>query len=126
MITPQQAIDELAEQLRPVLEHSPDGVYLWLDESTKRCNDRLAKLFGCTVDEWEAASDFARTFVDDADRGLYVWNYQNRVRDLRFPVSFRFRGKRMDGSTFDAQTDMIPITYGGHIVAYHFVRELHA
>jgi hypothetical protein len=34
------------------------------------------------------------------------------------------RGLRKDGSTFSAETDMIPISYRGHPVAYHFVRQL--
>ena len=119
-----QAVEELAEHLRPVFEQSPDGVYVWLDETNKRCNNKLAKLFGYTVEEWEAVGDFANTFVADPDRGVYVWNFQNRVAGLGFPVTFRFRGRRKDGSTFDAETDMVPLTYGGHTFAYHFVRRL--
>ena len=124
MTTHEQAITELAEHLGLVFEHSPDGVYIWLDDTNKRCNERLAKMFGYAVAEWEAAGDFARTCVDDADRGLYVWHYQNRVAELQFPVTFRFRGRRKDGSVFGAETDMIPLTFGGHTVAYHFVREV--
>jgi hypothetical protein len=29
---------------------------------------------------------------------------------------------RKDGSMFQAETDMIPLSYGGHTFAYHFVR----
>jgi PAS domain S-box-containing protein len=122
----EQAVEELADHLRPIFEQSPDGVYVWLDETNKRCNERLARLFGYTVEEWEAVGDFANTFVADSDRGVYVWNYQNRVAELGFPVTFRFRGRRKDGSTFDAETDMIPLTYGGHTFAYHFVRAVTA
>ncbi len=119
-----EAIAQLSEHLRPVFENSPDGVYIWLDEEHKSCNDRLAKMFGYTREEWAATDDFAHTFVADADRGPYVWNYQHRVADPRFPVTFRFRGRRRDGGTFEAETDMIPLSYGGHVVAYHFVREV--
>jgi PAS domain S-box-containing protein len=118
------AIAELAEHLKPVLEESPDGVYLWLDEQNKVCNQRLAKMFGYDVDEWEAIDDFASTLVADESRAQYVWNYQNHVGRLQYPVTFRFRGKRKDGSTFAAETDMIPLTYRGHVVAYHFVRRV--
>ncbi|MFN2588083.1 MAG: PAS domain S-box protein [Actinomycetota bacterium] len=120
-----QAVNELRENLAPIFDRSPDGVYVWLDETNKACNDKLAKLFGYSVDEWEAVDDFAATFLAD-DRGHYVWEYQTKVADLRFPVTFRFKGKRKDGSTFDAETDMIPLTYGGHTVAYHFVRQVGA
>jgi PAS domain S-box-containing protein len=122
----EQAIREVAEHLRPVFEESPDGVYVWLDERNKRCNEVLAKMFGYTVEEWEAVEDFAHAFVGDRDRGIYVWNYQNRVAGLEFPVTLRFQARRRDGSTFEAETDMIPLTYGGHTIAYHFVRAVGA
>jgi PAS domain S-box-containing protein len=122
-ISHKQAIDELREHLRPVFDNSPDGVYVWLDEQNKTCNDKLAKLFGYSIEEWEAVDDFAGTFLAD-DRGHYVWEYQTKVLNLQFPTTFRFKGRRKDGSTFDAQTDMVPLSYGGHAVAYHFVREV--
>jgi hypothetical protein len=39
-------------------------------------------------------------------------------------VTFRFRARRKDGSTFSAETDMIPISWGRHAIAYHFVHQI--
>ncbi len=61
--------------------------------------------------------------ADLSEARTYYWN---RVPALAFPASFRFRAIRADGSTFDAETDMIPLTFGGHTVAYHFVRQVGA
>lgn len=115
-------IKELAEQLRPVMEQSPDGVYLWLDEAHKVCNERLAEMFGHTVREWSEAEPFLDRFVAEEDRIMCSWNYHNRVATLAFPVTFRFRALRKDGTTFAAETDMIPVSHRGYAVAYHFVR----
>ncbi len=120
----EDVIRELAEQFRPIMEKSQDGVYLWLDETHKVCNERLGNLFGFTVEEWREAQPFLDSFVTEEDRALYSWNYHNRVARLAFPVTFRFRGLRKDGSTFAAETDMIPISYRGYAVAYHFVRRV--
>ena len=117
-------VRELAEQFRPIMNQSPDGVYLWLDEAHKTCNERLANLFGYTVEEWCATEPFLENFVAEEDRKVFSWNYHNRVATLAFPVTFRFRGLRKDGSTFAAETDMVPISYQGHAVAYHFVRQI--
>jgi PAS domain S-box-containing protein len=111
--THQQTMQELAEHFRPILEESPDGVYLWLDETHKICNERLATMFGYTVAEWVQTAPFLDSFVAEEDRGLYSWHYHNRVGALAFPATFRFRGRRKDGSTFN-----------GHAVAYHFVRQV--
>jgi PAS domain S-box-containing protein len=122
-VTHEQVMRELEEQFRPVLDKSPDGVYLWLDEEHVICNKRLADMFGCTVEEW-CARPFLETFVAEPDQHMYAWNYQNHVATLAFPVTFRFHGRRKDGATFAAETDMIPLSWRGHAVAYHFVRKI--
>jgi PAS domain S-box-containing protein len=114
---------QFAEEFRAIMEQSPDGVYLWLDETHKVCNERLARLFGYTVEEWCATAPFLDNFVAEADRDLYAWNYHHRVAALAYPVTFRFQGRRKDGSVFAAETDMVPVSWQGHAVAYHFVRQ---
>ena len=117
-------IEGLVEQYRPILDRSPDGVYLWLDETNKICNQRLAAMFGYSVEEWCATEPFLESFVAEEDQEIYAWNYQNRVAALAFPVTFRSRGRRKVGTTFAAETDMVPIVWHGHAVAYHFVRQI--
>jgi len=118
----EDVIPELADHLRPVFESSPDGVYVWLDETHWTCNERLAAMFGYTVEELENTPHFLQRLVHEDDQGMVSWNYWNRVQELAFPVTLRFRGKRKDGMGVRCETEMIPLTSGGHTVAYHFVR----
>ena len=120
----EEVIPHLAEHLRPIFESSPDGVYLWLDETHWTCNERLASMFGYAVEELENTPHLLQRLVHDDDQGVLSWNYWNRVQEHAFPVTFRFRGKHHDGTVFQAETDMIPLTYGGHTIAYHFVRRV--
>jgi PAS domain S-box-containing protein len=117
-------IPQLAEHLRPIFESSPDGVYVWLDETHWTCNERFAALFGSTVEELENTPSLLQRLIHEDDQGNFSWNYWNRIQAQAFPVTFRFTGLRKDGSTFRAETEMIPLTYGGHVVAYHFVRHV--
>ncbi len=117
-------IPQLAEHLAPVFDSSPDGVYIWLDEEHWTCNERLASMFGYSVGELQNTPGFLQRLVHEEDQGTFSWNYWNRVQEVAFPVTFRFRGVRNDGAVFQAETDMIPLTYGGHVVAYHFVRRV--
>jgi PAS domain S-box-containing protein len=119
------ATKELAEHLQPLFDASPDGVYVWLDEEHWICNRRFADLLGFdSPDELNDTSHFLQRMVHEDDQQQFSWNYWNRVQALAFPTTFRFRGTRKDGSTFQAETDMIPFTYGGHTFAYHFVRNV--
>jgi PAS domain-containing protein len=83
-------------------------------------------MFGYTVAEWTAQANFLDSFVDGPDQDAYGWNYQHRVAALAYPVTFRFRARRKDGTTFAAETDMIPVAFRQHAVAYHFVRQVGA
>ena len=123
-MTQGQGINELAKQFGLVFENSPDGVYVWLDDDNKICNERLASMFGYPVDEWSSTGPFLDSFVDEEYQHIYGSNYHNHVASLASPVTFRFRARRKDGSTFSAETDMIPISWDGNAVAYHFVREI--
>lgn len=38
--------------------------------------------------------------------------------------SFRFHAIRKNGKTFIAETEMIPVSWNRHLIAYHFVREI--
>jgi PAS domain S-box-containing protein len=119
------ATKELAEHLQPLFDASPDGMYVWLDEEHWVCNQRFADLLGYdSPDELNDTPSFLQRMVHEDDQQHFSWNYWNRVQALAFPTTFRFRGMRKDGSTFQAETDMIPLTYGGHTFAYHFVRNI--
>ena len=86
---------------------------LYLDDHHKICNERLAKMFGLTTKEWAAAPNFLGDFVVEQDQEMVANNYQRNVAMLTRPVSFRFRALRKDGSTFTAETEMIPIAWRG-------------
>jgi PAS domain S-box-containing protein len=120
----EQILREMLEQFGPVFQQSPDGVYLYLDDRHKICNERLAKMFGLTTKEWSAAPNFLGDFVVEQDQEMVANNYQRHIAMLTRPVSFRFRALRKDGSTFNAETEMIPMSWRGNSVAYHFMREV--
>lgn len=115
----------LAQHLRPVFDASPDGVYVWLDEEHWLCSERFAQMFGYdSPEELNDTPHLLQRLVDEDDQGVFSWNYWNRVQELAFPVTFRFRGRNKDGSSSLVETDMVPLTFGGHTFAYHFVRKV--
>ena len=120
----EQILHEMAEQFGPLFEQSPVGVYLYVTDAHKICNEQMAQMHGMTVEEWRNTPTFLNDFIAEEDRQMYARNYQQHVAALRYPITFRFRGLRKDGSTFAAETDMIPLSWRGHAVAYHFVREV--
>ncbi len=116
---------QLEEMFAPVLENSPDGVYLWLDDAHMICNKKLAKMFGySSPKELCSKSPFLGNFVHEESQEAFSMHYHKHIAKLSRPATFRFTAKRKDGSSFAAETDMVPISFMGHAVAYHFVREM--
>ncbi len=120
----EQILTALLKQLTPVFLHSPDGVYLYLDDNHKVCNKRLADMFGMTVEQWSRVPNFLEGFVAPQDRDLVASNFQTHIATLSRPVTFRFTAVRKNGKTFTAETEMIPLSWNGYPIAYHFVREI--
>jgi PAS domain S-box-containing protein len=114
---------QLAEHLAPIFESSPDGVYVWLDEEHWICSQRFAEQLGYdSPEELNDTPHLLQRWVHEDDQGMFSWSYWNRVQARAFPATIRFRGIRKDGSEALYETDMIPLAYGGHVFAYHFVR----
>ena len=89
------------------------------------CNQRFAELLGCgSVEELNDTPYLLQRWVHEDDQELFSWFYWKRVPPMAFPTTFRFRGKRKDGSEVPVETDMIPLSYGGHTFAYHFARNV--
>jgi len=120
----EQILKEMLQQFQPVFDKSPFGVYLYLDDVHKVCNENMAKMFGLKKQEWAATTTFLADFVVEQDQEMFAGNYQHHIAGLTHPITFRFHGKRKDGSMFLAETDMIPISWRGYPIAYHFVHEV--
>lgn len=95
-----------------------------MDPTHKVCNERLADMLGTTVEEWRTLENFRDTFVEVADRAWYCDTYERVVHKLDWPDTYQFRATRKDGTSFDAEATIVPITFAGRRLAYHFVRPL--
>ena len=122
MLNHKKLLASLAKEFAPVLKHSPDAVYLWLDEQNVVGNAKFAKLFGRPAKGVKGKS-FLDLFVAERDHEKFADHYHKTIAGLGSPVRFKFHGRRTSGRTMLLETDMIPITWKGHVVAYHFVRK---
>jgi PAS domain S-box-containing protein len=115
---------ELAEQFKPMFEKSSEGIYLYIDEVHKICNERFARMLGLTVSEWEKLEGFVNKHAAEEDQATIIDAYQRHVHQELTPVRLRVKCVRKDGSTFKAEFDMIPFPWRGEMLALHFVREI--
>lgn len=115
----------LATQLAPIFENSRDGIYVYLDDRHKICNERLAKMWGYTsAAEWAAAPDFLETFVaQQRDRVRVSTTYHQHVHRELDAYTLAYTVRRKDGRTIRVETITVPLSLDGQLFAYTFVRE---
>lgn len=115
---------ELGDQFKPMFQKSPDGIYLYIDEVHKICNERFARMFGLSVAEWEKMEGFVDKHAAPEDQATIIDAYQLHIHQELTPARLQVNCLRKDGSRFRAEIDMIPFPWRGEMLALHFVREI--
>ena len=118
----EQLIASIAEQLAPVLQGSPQGIYIYLDDTHKICNERFASMLGfASATEWAAKAEaFAPGYPVEESWDKLVMTYSHAMEHLvadKIDVTW----KRLDGGTLASSVILVPIAYGGELLALHFV-----
>jgi len=119
-----ELVEELGEQLGPVLRNSDQPVCIYLDDRHKRCNNKFAIMLGYpNADVWGSLDvSFLETFVDKDSQDLVSANYRKTVEKLVASV-LEAKWKRKDGRAIKSKVIHVPITFKGHFFAMIFVLE---
>ena len=118
-----KAVRDLEGQYRLVMDKSADGVYIYLDDEHKACNEKLASLFGYSKEEWERTSPFLDNFVAPESQEAVSSGYWRYIRTARVPRNLDFEALRKDGSHFRAHLTEFPVSYKRRLFSIGFVHE---
>ncbi len=120
----EELIRGLAQQMKPILDKSPQAIYLYLDDNHKTCNKSFASLVGYTsVKAWEQV-DAPLADVAKASQPRVVAAY-GRASENMEASSLRLTMKNVrTGELIKANMIMVPVTYQGHVIVLHFLSRL--
>ena len=114
---------EVAELFSPVLLQSPQGVYLYLDEENRVCNQNFAEFLGYdSVQAWRFNTT-PETDVSVEDRENEEKAYYEAA-ELMKAVSLNVTYQRQDKIKIKASVIMIPFEYKDKLLVLHFVSSL--
>ena len=118
----QDLLSELALELQPLLEASEQGIYVYLDDEHKVCNENFASLLGYdSAAEWaQMEGSFPSLFVDTGSQDALIGAYQKAMQSMT-ASSIKISWKKKSGGTADTTVILAPISYKGHLFALHFV-----
>ena len=115
-------IKELTEQLGPVFTHSPQGVYLYLDDSHKTCSKKFADMLGYASPEEWAANEYPVGDVVEEDRENVIQAYVDASENFT-AATLPATWTRKDGTKLKTDVIMVPIPYRNALFVLHFVSE---
>ena len=111
-------------QLKPILDKSTQGIYVYLDDTHKACNKMFAALLGYkSAKEW-ADIDAPLADVVEEDQQAVIDAYENATEKmLASELKVRFKDVKTD-KPIKTRMIMVPMSYSGHIFTLHFLTKV--
>lgn len=118
----EKVVESLKAQLKPVLEGSKQGVYVYVDDSHKFCNGVFAEMLGyASADEWSAMDgSFPQLFVAEQSHGALIGAYRAAKSEFVGSAN-QVTWKKKDGSEVATTVILVPLPIGGEVVALHYI-----
>lgn len=115
-------IKELRNELEPVLTNSPEGIYVYLDDLHKICNQKFADMLGYeSIGEWEK-NEFPVEDVAEEDRDKIINAYGEASEKFVSSVQ-NVSCVRKDGKKINARVIMVPVSFKNEIFVFHYITE---
>lgn len=119
-----EIINGFLKEQGEIFNSSTQGMYAFLDDDSKVCNNNFAALLGYeSPEDWakvDVQGSFPEAFVDNKSQEILVTSYQNAMEKM-MGSTFKVTWKKKNGETVDTTVTLVPVAYQGHIFALHFV-----
>jgi PAS domain S-box-containing protein len=111
----------LMRELKPVFDHSSQGVYLYLDDAHLEMNKKFLQMLGYS-NMSQIRGNFLDVLVEAKSQKTLATAYRKAVETMR-GSTIRVTWKKKNGRPLGTKVILVPITYSGHAFALHFVEE---
>ncbi|MDP2931502.1 MAG: hypothetical protein Q8O05_03255 [Chloroflexota bacterium] len=120
----EELVKGITEQMKPVLEKSPQAIYVYLDDNHKVCNKKLTDLLGYESPKEWAETDAPLADVIEEDQPAVIKAYENATEKM-LASSIEVRVKNIKtGKVVKTKMILVPIAYSGHLFAMHFLSKI--
>ena len=117
-------IQSFYEEQKDVFASSSQGMYAFLDDDSRVCNNKFAKMLGfASPEEWANVNvdgSFPDAFVAEKSQQELVDAYQNAMENGT-GATLEVTWKKKSGGTVDTTVILVPVMYQGHALALHFI-----
>lgn len=115
-------LDNLYSQLKPIFDYSEQGIYIYMDDENKICNEKFAKMLGySSAKEWSQVKEsFPMVFVEEKSRDKLISTYAKAMEKM-VGSSIDIVWMKKDKKSISTSVILVPLVYENHGFALHFV-----
>ena len=120
----EELVEGISKQLKPILDKSPQAVYIYLDDTHKMCNQKMAELVGMSsVKAWvEAEAPLADVVEEDQPAVIQAYmNASEKMTAGHLPVRMK---NAKTGKVVKTDMVIVPLAYEGHMFTLHFLSKI--
>lgn len=119
-----EIMKSITEEYADMFEHSGQGMYIYMDDTHKVCNEKFATLLGYTSpEEWaNVETSFPDAFVAQDSQETLISAFQDAMEHMTGSTN-TISWKKKDGSTVSTDVILVPIVHEHHLFALHFVSQ---
>lgn len=119
-----ELVDGFFAEQKQIFNSSEQGMYVYLDDDCRACNDKFATLLGyASPEEWfkvDVQGSFPGAFVADKSQTILVSAYQDAMEKMVGSTN-KITWKKKSGEMIDTMVTLVPVAYQDHIFALHFI-----
>ena len=117
----EELVAGITKQMKPILDKSPQAIYIYLDDTHKVCNKKFADLLGYkSAKEW-ADTEAPLADVVEADQDKVIEAYTNASEKMEASTLDVRLTNVKTGKTVKTILIMVPTVHEGHIFVMHFI-----
>ena len=119
----ERLVSGLYSQLKEIFDSSKQGIYLYLDDTHKVCNEKFSSLLGYSSPaDWAKIENPLEATVDKSSQITIVNAYSAAMEDM-VASTIQIKLKTISGELLEVLVIMVPMTFQGHMFALHFIEQ---
>lgn len=115
-----QLVKELTKELSPLFTKSSQGIYLYLDDAHKSCNNNFSDMLGySSPEEWQRNEFPIEDVVEkDQEKGIHAYMHASEHL-ISSTITAQFKTKK--GKTITTEVTFVPLPYKNEVFVLHFI-----
>ncbi|HKM76748.1 MAG TPA: PAS domain-containing protein [Candidatus Bathyarchaeia archaeon] len=116
-------IEETKKQFGVILKESKQGIYVYLDDTHKLCNEKFASMLGyASAEEWSKVNKpFTEAFVEGTHSQHTLVSAYKEAIESKTGSYLEITWKTKTGGKVNAKVILVPVSVKGELLALHFI-----